>query len=1030
MVAFVFDPLYHSILVFLSALLPGIAIGWPLLKKSHFSATEKLFVSFFLGLFAVPTLLFLEGLVGLPFSLFLIFINAFLLLAAGAFWGIRNGAFSFSAPKISLGEVGFDLETAKKVVPPLLLILAALLAFWIRLQPFSPIYSELDPYFYIYGTGQIIREGMVPLTDDTAWWPEFQGTHRTSPLKMYLEAQWYALYTGGGEYNNYLLFTTSSWLPPISAAMLAFGAYLLVSSIYGRKYGVFAAFLMAFLPSTIFKMSAGVNEAAPVGMMMLFMAMGTFAWALYKKDEAARILAAFAFFVTVAASNFQSVVALPLAGIMVLQAIDYFWRGKPNLDFLLTCAHAFAGLLAGSLLAYTLYSANGLNSIVSGPVMMAFGGLAFAAAGYALLQNKNLEKKRNAIAAAFAVACLLLFFFSPIGALVKTQVKDYLGAVEYKTALEKTIAEQNLAGSTFEGEGGFLAIVPKGQVQEGAKDPAVIAMNVVYSALGAICAPFTFAGNLMLKLADGSFNLLLGTSIATSSKTDSLLFVFLVSSVAGLAVRHFTRKGEARETASVMLLVLMITLPILYVGMNKIKFSVYAGLMIAVVAATGMAEIETFARWIAGKIKSGNAQKYVSIAFAALLLLVVYAEAAGPVGYGKMILGKSFEPRYQDDPTGMAPKAAKLCEDLRARGIRYDQIAPLCLAGADPAFPSTIDSQFNSDVCWMMQLTVDELLPSTQEAQRKSSEAAFGARFRCNRNAQYWVESMEWISKNLEAGDRVTSWWDYGHWTNYFGDRKTVLRNEHASRGMIGRVAHDYILGSPQDLKDSMNYFDSKYALFDVELIGGDSFGGKYGALNYLGCVHEGEATLQQGPGTSDCEFEHSPERILIPKTATPQTACVISESQQRRGVLAYSVKKSGVDLSSPVYCVGDAVLKDGQKTTATYYLEKKDSNGDLQLSKGFIRVIDDQADNAVAEMVYNELPVWPGANGTYVGGMEDAKTKFYTSNLYRGFYLENLPGFELAYKSRNGEIKIYKMKDFVGNKEGKIDPVEAARQN
>jgi len=57
---------------------------------------------------------------------------------------------------------------------------------------------------------------------------------------------------------------------------------------------------------------------------------------------------------------------------------------------------------------------------------------------------------------------------------------------------------------------------------------------------------------------------------------------------------------------------------------------------------------------------------------------------------------------------------------------------------------------------------------------------------------------------------------------------------------MIGRVAHDYIVGSTQDLIDSMNYFDSRYALFDVELVGGSPFGGKYGALNYLGACTRG----------------------------------------------------------------------------------------------------------------------------------------------------------------------------------------------
>ena len=84
-----------------------------------------------------------------------------------------------------------------------------------------------------------------------------------------------------------------------------------------------------------------------------------------------------------------------------------------------------------------------------------------------------------------------------------------------------------------------------------------------------------------------------------------------------------------------------------------------------------------------------------------------------------------------------------------------------------------------------------------------------------------------------------------------------------------------------------------------------------------------------------------------------------------------------------------------------------------------------------VAEMVYTDEPIWRGQNGSAVGGMEDAKTDFYRSNLYTGFYLEKLPGFDLVYKSANGEVKIFRMKDslFVGNKQGIVDPESIGRE-
>ncbi|MEM4633929.1 MAG: hypothetical protein QW275_02120, partial [Candidatus Anstonellaceae archaeon] len=75
MPALEFNALYHSVLVFLLAVVPGLSIGLPLLRNSSFSKAEKFLLSFFLGLIAVPSLLFLQGLIGIKFSLFLVFAN-------------------------------------------------------------------------------------------------------------------------------------------------------------------------------------------------------------------------------------------------------------------------------------------------------------------------------------------------------------------------------------------------------------------------------------------------------------------------------------------------------------------------------------------------------------------------------------------------------------------------------------------------------------------------------------------------------------------------------------------------------------------------------------------------------------------------------------------------------------------------------------------------------------------------------------------------------------------------------------------
>jgi hypothetical protein len=499
----------------------------------------------------------------------------------------------------------------------------------------------------------------------------------------------------------------------------------------------------------------------------------------------------------------------------------------------------------------------------------------------------------------------------------------------------------------------------------------------------------------------------------------------------GLIANHLTRKGESRFEASVALMLLILIIPAAWVGLIKLKFSIFIGIAMVVAAVCALASLERLFIWLGGIAKLDDVAALVRTAFIAILILMVFAELTMSSDYTVAILSKSFTPRYQDDPAALMPKMASTCDLLRAQG--YDD-PNICAAGYNESYADSINTQFNQEVCVVSLLTPQELLPGNSSAAQQASEnAKAGASFRCNRLTDYWVDSMQWISNNTPNDARVTSWWDYGHWINFFGERDTVLRNEQASQEMIGRVAYDYIIGSDQDLISSMNYFDSQYIIFDEEIIGGingQPFGDKYGALNYLACAHAGLTNVNQTPGSSQCEVDHNPEQIVIP-TPTAANTCTISESQQLTGVLAYPYGINGVDQQNPVYCVGEATLADGEKIPATYYLNESDSNGDLVLNKGFIRVLDqDSSGTILAEMVYNNSVVWPGPNGTVVDGMSDAKTAFYTSNLYQAFFNGNLPGFTLAYETANGEVKIYKMDDslFVGNKAGVVNQTEASK--
>ncbi|MCX8198090.1 MAG: hypothetical protein N3F07_02760 [Candidatus Micrarchaeota archaeon] len=1016
MPALEFNEAYHSLLVFFLAAIPGIAIGWPLLRKSGFSRMEKFLLSFFIGLVAVPSLLYAQSMVGIKFSLALVLIDFFAVVAAGLFWGIKTGVFKLQAPKVEIEEI-LSLETLKTHAASFFLLFCILLAFWIRIQTYSPIYSELDPYFYVYATSQIIQEGAVPFSDDTAWWPEERSSHRGQELRAYIEAQWYAAYTGGGAYNNHLLYTIACWLPPISGAMAAFGAYLAVSSVFGRRYGLLAAFLMCFLPISIFKTAAGVNETAPFGLMTIFLFLGTYAYALVKNESEASIIAAISAFATATGSNYSSLISIPFGLFVALQSADYYLRMKKPGSLVQLSLYPFAGFVVGLAMKNIslLGLAEGAAAIFSGSSLIAIFGFLFAFGLEAASDKMLLEKKKRvAIFALSIIAVLVFLLVTPPGQFPKNIVSAYLGTAQFNYPLDRTIAEQNQAGSSFEGESGFIGIVPKNHISRQADAWGIIS-NALYSLLGIVADIFTAIGNAGLSFADAFFNSVFGMNISTGEKDSSLLFFFLTVFFAGSIAWHFARKGESREIPSVLIFILLFASPVMYVGMNKVKYTIFAGVMLVLAASISLGLLEMAFKKAAARFRLPQGDRVIDWSFAAIVVLLVFAQMTVSNGYLLPLLSKSFETRYQDDPIGRMPKLASLCEELRQKGY-YD--AEICAAGYDKNFSEDLNQQFSYKICIASQLSVEEILPGpSQSEQEKSLRARIGASYRCNRLADYWVESMEWISKNVEADARITSWWDYGHWINYHGERKTVLRNEHTSRYMIGRIAHDFLDGTPEELRETMKRFGSRYVLFDVELIGGlgSQFGGKYGALNYLSCAYENKTSVKSLPGTSDCEFEHSPERLIIPQVASKEVACVISESQRKEGVYAYRVGKSNV-FDKPTYCVGDAIIRGGETITGLYYLDRKDEDGNLRLAKGTLRKIGEEGGAIFVEVVYDDLPIWPGPNGTWVGGMEDASTKFYTSNLYRGMFLNDLPGFDLVFSSKNGEVKIYRMEDSLWN--------------
>ncbi|MFH0971156.1 MAG: STT3 domain-containing protein, partial [Candidatus Micrarchaeota archaeon] len=110
-----------------------------------------------------------------------------------------------------------------------------------------------------------------------------------------------------------------------------------------------------------------------------------------------------------------------------------------------------------------------------------------------------------------------------------------------------------------------------------------------------------------------------------------------------------------------------------------------------------------------------------------------------------------------------------------------------------------------------------------------------------------WVDATKWMRENLGQDYRVSSWWDYGHWTNFFGGTKTVLDPSNYFGFYDQLTAQGYVDGNTSKLIDILHYHKATHVLVDSELVS------KWGALVYL------SSTFSDLPEPDTQRFNHPP---------------------------------------------------------------------------------------------------------------------------------------------------------------------------
>jgi hypothetical protein len=578
----------------------------------------------------------------------------------------------------------------------------------------------------------------------------------------------------------------------------------------------------------------------------------------------------------------------------------------------------------------------------------------------------------------------MLFLASPFGSSVLDYARAGFAVGNYNSVLERTIAEHQQAGSDMSSELSSLG--------------GTTSIPIIKDIIAFISGMVNIAYNIAIGAINAAFNLF----IPAINKSPSIAAVVILGFMV-LTLYEIAKFLKGKEMPLLFVFVAVMFYPWSIPGMIQAKFTIYFTFAFILMIGYVFGKIyemasERFKNFKLGK--DGSALPVRAIVFAALFLLLV-----SPIVFSQFSIKMaetSFSPKFGDNPAAFDTKAKTLCKLFGS-----DPSSSLCQYSSNPEqFLSSIANQYSSDMCFYT-LLYDNIMNGKSDGDFNTA-----ASIRCSEISPYWINALEWMGKSLPADARVTSWWDYGHWTNFFSRRASVIRNEHANIPMIQDVAHAFVMADENETMGIMEKYHSRYLLVDSEIVLDSSavFGAKFYALNYLACSRDNLTNVVASQMGSKCEYDNLWEEIY--PTSEP---CLISPITQQYGVVAKErtvtagsdgmVKSTG---SAPAYCVGNVTLADGRVTTGTYYLDRKTPAGGLLVNRAILA----PTKQSTYVLLYTHDMIWL-LNGNVTDGWDDriGKGGFYNSMLYKGFVLERLDGFKLIYN--NGGAKIYEMENY-----------------
>lgn len=1040
------------LLIVFGLMLPGLPLAAWLLRKQKLPTLDALLIGLTLGWMGVPFLFTLEVIAGILYAPMWIYLNWAVLMLLGLGLCARDGVLTGESIRAFLQppKLGEPVAFIRKILPGAGLLFLMLSATLIRMTSSGVPIFELDPYFYLDGVRQVVYQGHNYFNDMTAWYPIESSTHIGQPLFKYLVASWFSLYNGAATYSPYTLIDVGSIYPPLAMGLAVFFLYFLFKEIYNERVGLLAGGLGAYLPFFILKLQGGASQIVPYSVFAIFFFIAMFTLLIKRRSWEWAVLSAVGYGAIVLGSNVEILLIFCLSLFLFGVGLHHILQPDENSRQLNKQLLLFIGLLFALELLVLAYAIpfnlkewfSTIMKTIAVPAVALLIPLAFDwFATLSTYKGMGSELTKRIAPALQPVSDLgrferaaIFLAFVAVGVIVapmlpglSTLIAQYQFWGAYSEPLYRTIAEQAGGAPSFDGAFGFAAMTL--QPVDAATIPMAAVINPVIGGMSFLNALPTFLLNLFYNTVAGVLNVYLTTpdgqagNFVTLDRVNSIATFFLFFGPLLLAVWWVREAWNRRAWPMESLLLLAFIVPVTFMGLEKQKLLTYLGIALIFAAAATVGEAERIARWVGEALgKSDKEKEKTSKPFWsnwplsprylmwALVVLLVLLELGWPLqlgmGWGGPLLAYSMQPTFQQAPTRFLPTLENLCQSNGDPGI----------CGVVNNFNTTVNDPllfYNPNLCQF------SLWP---KGGQPPNDVVVNMQYRCGYVSNYWLSSMEWIHANLQPDDRVISWWDYGHWINFFGQTNTVLRNEHTSRVMIGRTAWAYLDGNVSDLRTTMKLYGSRYALMDIEIVGsGNSansvqLGGKYGALNYLGCAYVNATNVNKAPGSSNCEQSHIWGMILAPVSAQASERCVISESTQQAGIVAYkseAMRGAQGQAPTPSYCLTQGPMADGNTGIVTYDLNNRSASGDLALLR--VRWLPQYQDQSgryyVLAAFYDHQKLWRDENGTLVDSYDSRpRGGYYDSPLYTGFFVNELEGYDLVYNSP--QIRLYKMTD------------------